>query len=40
MENYVNAELELVSVATADIITASNIQPGENELPIIRTNTL
>ena len=34
MENYVTAELEIVALASAETISASNIVPGENELPI------
>ena len=34
MENYTNAELEIVALASAETISASSIQPGENELPI------
>jgi len=35
MENYVNAELEVVAIAAADTISASVvITPGENELPV------
>ena len=34
MENYVAAELEIVALASAETISASSIQQGENELPI------
>ena len=34
MENYTNAELEIVALASAETISASNITPGDNELPI------
>ena len=37
MENYVNAELEIVAVAAKDTISASiEIELDENELPIDR----
>ena len=37
MQNYVNAELEIVDVATIDTISASiEIEREENELPIDR----
>ena len=37
MENYVNAELEVVAVASADTISASvEITLGANELPLDR----
>ena len=37
MENYVNAELEVVALNAADTISASvEIAPGENELPVDR----
>ena len=38
MENYVNAELEIVALATGDTISASSIQAGNNELPIDPVN--
>jgi hypothetical protein len=35
MENYVSAELEVVSIASADTISASvAITTGDNELPV------
>ena len=36
MNNYVNAELEIVALATADAITTSTPDPetDDNELPI------
>ena len=35
MENYVNAELEVVALTSADTISASvEITLGENELPV------
>ena len=35
MENYVNAELEVVAIAAADTISASVVlTPDENELPV------
>ena len=40
MENYVNAELEIVAVAAKDTISASiEIELDENELPIDRYST-
>lgn len=39
MENYVNAELEIVALATADTISASSIITGDNELPIDPVNS-
>ena len=35
MENYVNAELDVVSFVSADAISASvEVTPDDNELPI------
>ena len=34
MNNYVNAELEIVALATADTITTSTPELDDNELPI------
>lgn len=34
MNNYVNAELEIVALSTSDTITASTPNPDDNELPI------
>ena len=34
MNNYVNAELEIVAIATQDTITTSNVTPDNNELPL------
>ena len=35
MENYINAELDVVTLAEADTISASvQITPDENELPV------
>ena len=35
MENYINAELDVVTLAAADTISASvQITPDENELPV------
>ena len=39
MENYVNAELEIVALAAGDTISASSINTGENELPIDPVNS-
>lgn len=39
MENYINAELEIVALATSDTITASTIPTGSNELPIDPVNS-
>ena len=38
MENYVNAELEIVALAAGDTISASTIPTGNNELPIDPVN--
>lgn len=34
MNNYVNAELEIVAIAAQDTLAASNVTPDNNELPI------
>ena len=35
MENYINAELDIVALAAADTISSSvAITPDENELPV------
>ena len=38
MENYTNAELEIVALATAETVSVSTIVPGDNELPIDPAN--
>ena len=38
MENYVNAELEIVALSTGDTISASTIDTGDNGLPIDPVN--
>ena len=39
MENYINAELEIVALSTGDTISASSINTGENGLPIDPVNS-
>ena len=38
MENYTNAELEIVALSAAETVSASTIVPGDNELPIDPAN--
>ena len=37
MENYINAEIEILPLSSVDTLSASiPLEPGENELPIDR----
>ena len=41
MENYINAELNVMNVAIADTISSSvQIAPEENELPVDQHTTI
>ena len=41
MEKYIGAELDLLSIVDADIMTVSiEVVPGENELPVDRQDSL
>lgn len=41
MEKYIGAELELLTIADADIMAVSvEVVPGENELPVDRQDSL
>lgn len=38
MEKYTVAELEVITLAAAETVSASSIVPGDNELPIDPAN--
>ena len=37
MEKYTVAELDVITLANAETVSASTVVPGENELPILQS---